>query len=126
MATYKPILLIFGYITAISIITATQTGNFNWTPGMNIFMAGFFLIFSFFKMLDVKGFAESYGMYDIAAKKIRVWGFIYPFVELALGIAHAISFHPILTNLVTLIVMSISIIGVLQSVFNKHEIKYAC
>lgn len=77
-------------------------------------------------MLDVKGFAESHGMYDIAAKKIRVWGFIYPFVELALGIAHAISFQPILTNLVTLIVMSISIIGVLQSVFNKHEIKYAC
>ena len=126
LATYKPILLIFGYITGISIIAATQNGNFNWMQGMNIFMAGFFLTFSFFKMLDVKGFAESYGMYDVVAKKIPVWGFIYPFVELALGIAYAVGFEPILTNVVTLIVMSVSIIGVLQSVFNKRKIKCAC
>ncbi|MFN0082611.1 MAG: heavy-metal-associated domain-containing protein [Ferruginibacter sp.] len=126
LATYKPILLIFGYITAISIIAATQDEQFEWMQGMNIFMAGFFLTFSFFKMLDVKGFAESYGMYDVVAKKIPAWGFIYPFVELALGIAYAIGFQPIITNLVTLIVMSISIIGVLQSVFNKRKIKCAC
>lgn len=126
LATYKPILLIFGYITAISIISATQNGNFNWMQSMNIFMAGFFLTFSFFKMLDVKGFAESYGMYDVVAKKVPVWGFIYPFVELALGIAYAVGFQPILTNLLTLIVMSVSIVGVLQSVFNKRKIKCAC
>ena len=126
LATYKPILLIFGYITVISIIAATQNGQFKWMQGMNIFMAGFFLTFSFFKMLDVKGFAESYGMYDVVAKKIPAWGFIYPFVELALGIAYAIGFQPIFTNLVTLIVMSVSIIGVLQSVFNKRKIKCAC
>ena len=33
---------------------------------MNVFMAGFFLSFSFFKMPDLKGFAESYSMYDVA------------------------------------------------------------
>ena len=126
LATYKPILLIFAYITAISIIAALQNGNFNWMKGMNIFMAGFFLTFSFFKMLDVKGFAESYGMYDVVAKRIPAWGFTYPFVELALGIAYAVGFQPILTNLVTLIVMSVSIIGVLQSVLNKRKIKCAC
>ena len=126
LATYKPILLIFAYITAISIIAALQNGNFNWMKGMNIFMAGFFLTFSFFKMLDVKGFAESYGMYDVVAKRIPAWGFTYPFVELALGIAYAVGFQPILTNVVTLIVMSVSIIGVLQSVLNKRKIKCAC
>ena len=126
LATYKPILLIFGYITTISLITATQEGQFNWMKGMNIFMAGFFLTFSFFKMLDIKGFAESYGMYDVVAKKIPVWGFAYPFVEFALGISFAVGFQPIIINFVTLIVMTVSIIGVLQSVFNKRKIKCAC
>ena len=125
-ATYKPILLIFGYISVISIIAAMQGGQFNWMQGMNIFMAGFFLTFSFFKLLDVKGFAESYGMYDIVAKKIPAWGLIYPFVELALGIAYAVNFQPVVTNIVTLVVMSVSIVGVLQSVFNKRTIKCAC
>lgn len=126
LTTYKPILLIFGYITTISIIAATHQNTFHLMQAMNVFMAGFFITFSFFKMLDLKGFAESYSMYDVIAKKIKAWGFIYAFIELALGIAYATNFQPIITNIVTLAVMSISIIGVLQSVLNKQKIKCAC
>ena len=32
---------------------------------MQYFMAGFFILFSFFKFLDMKGFARSYAMYDL-------------------------------------------------------------
>ncbi len=126
LATYKPILLIFGYITTITIIAATHQNTFHWMQAMNIFMAGFFLTFSFFKMLDINGFAESYSMYDIVAKKVKAWGYVYAFVELGLGIAYATNFQPLVTNIVTLVVMSISIIGVLQSVFNKRKIQCAC
>lgn len=124
--TYKPILLIFGYITTIAIIAALKQNGFDWMTGMRIFMAGFFLTFSFFKMLDLKAFAESYAMYDIVAKKLKAWGFVYAFIELALGIAYATGFNPLLTNIVTLAVMTISIVGVLQSVFNKRKIQCAC
>lgn len=126
LATYKPIFLIFGYIIVIAAIAATKFGQFSWMYAMNIFMAGFFLTFSFFKLLDLKGFAESYSMYDIIAKKIPAWGYIYSFVELTLGIAYSTGFLPLLTNIVTLIVMTISIIGVLQSVLNKRKIRCAC
>lgn len=126
LSTYKPILIIFAYITIISIIAGTQHNTFHWMQAMNIFMAGFFLTFSFFKMLDLKGFAESYSMYDIIAKKVKAWGFVYAFIELALGIAYATNFQPFVTNIVTLVVMSISIIGVLQSVLNKRKIQCAC
>ena len=126
LATYKPILLIFAYITAIAFIASYKNNSINWMDAMRIFMAGFFLTFSFFKMLDLKSFAESYSMYDIVAKKLNSWGYIYAFIELSLGIAYAINFQPIIVNIVTLIVMIISIIGVLQSVFNKRKIKCAC
>lgn len=125
-ATYKPILLIFGYIIIISGIAAASGNNFNSLQFMRVFMAGFFLTFSFFKMLDLSGFADSYSMYDIVAKKFRQWSYIYAFIELALGIAYAINFQPVVTNLVTLIIMSVSIVGVLQSVLNKRKIKCAC
>jgi copper chaperone CopZ len=124
--TYKPILLIFGYVSIISIISATQENSFHWMKAMNTFMAGFFLTFSFFKMLDLKGFAQSYAMYDVVAKKIKAWGYIYAFIELSLGIAYTTNFNPLLTNATTFIVMSISIIGVLQSVLNKTKIRCAC
>ena len=125
-STYKPILLIFGYITAIAIISATHQDTFHWMQAMNVFMTGFFLTFSFFKILDLNGFADSYSMYDIVARKLKPWGYMYAFIELGLGIAYATNFQPLLTNSVTLIVMTVSIIGVLQSVFNKRKIQCAC
>lgn len=123
--TYKPVLLIFGYVSLVAVLISVTAG-LGWMTGMRIFMSGFFLVFSFFKMLDINGFADSYSMYDIVAKKFKTWGYIYVFIELALGLAFAINFNPFLTNVVTLAVMSISIIGVLQSVLNKRKIQCAC
>ena len=124
--TYKPILIIFAYITGISLLIEYMHGEFILMRWMNHFMAGFFLVFSFFKLLNLKGFAESYSMYDIVATKWNSWGYVYAFTELALGIAFLTGFNPILTNSVTFVVMAVSIIGVLQSVFNKRKIKCAC
>jgi copper chaperone CopZ len=126
ITTYKPILLIFAYITAATVIIEWNHGAFSLMRWMNHFMAGFFLVFSFFKMLDLPGFADSYSTYDIIAKKWRGWGFFYAFIEVALGLAYVANFQPVITNWITLIVMAISIIGVLQSVFNKRKIKCAC
>ena len=126
LATYKPILLIFAFITGITLLNEWVTGDFLWMRWMSNFMAGFFLVFSFFKLLNLKGFAESYSMYDVIAKKWSGWGYVFAFVELALGIAFLTGFNPILTNSITFVVMSVSVIGVLQSVFNKRKIKCAC
>lgn len=124
--TYKPILLIFAYISTIAIIAVIINDQLGITGAMRIFMAGFFISFSFFKMLDLNGFADSYSTYDIVAKKFRQWGYVYAFVELALGLAYAANFQPVIINYITLVVMSVSIIGVLQSVLNKRKIKCAC
>jgi hypothetical protein len=93
---------------------------------MRHFMAGFFLVFSFFKLLDLKGFVENYSSYDIIARKWAGWGYVYAFIELGLGIAFLMNFSPLLTNAVTFAVMSISIIGVLQSILNRRKIQCAC
>lgn len=124
--TYKPILLIFFYILLVTTLVQTQNTKFDFMQAMRHFMSGFFLIFSFFKLLNIKGFAESYVMYDVLAKKIPAWAYLYVFIELGLGIAFLINFNPILTNSLTVLVMSISIIGVLQSVLNKQKIQCAC
>jgi copper chaperone CopZ len=121
-ATYKPLLLIAAFIAGVSILTSKGSVHL----GMNTFMAGFFLVFSFFKLLNLKGFAESYAMYDVLAIKVPAYGYIYPFIELALGIAFLTGFNPIATNWATIVVMGLSSIGVIQSVLNKKKIQCAC
>jgi copper chaperone CopZ len=122
VATYWPILLIAMYITGVSALLAD--GSFH--IGMNYFMAGFFLVFSFFKFMDLKGFASSYATYDLLAMKVRAWGFVYPFIELTLGLAYATGFKHLFTNWATLLIMGFSSIGVIQSVLNKKKIACAC
>ncbi|MDX2127984.1 MAG: heavy metal-associated domain-containing protein [Chloroherpetonaceae bacterium] len=125
-STYRPIFLIFGYILLASVIEPLATRSFNIMQSMERFMAGFFLVFSFFKLLNLKGFAESYAMYDIIAKSFPQWGYVYAFIELGLGIFYLIGLLPLATNLITFIVMSVSIVGVFQSVMSKNQFQCAC
>ena len=125
-STYKPVLLIFLYIFSVTALLEITAENIDLSRWMRHFMAGFFLTFSFFKMLNLKGFKDSYLMYDIIARKFPLWGYIYAFTELILGIAFLVNFNPIITNSMTFVVMSVSIIGVLRTVLNKKAIKCAC
>lgn len=124
--TYKPILLIFFYITLTTVLIQINNQHFDLMQWMRHFMAAFFLVFSFFKLLNLKGFAESYAMYDILARRFPSWAYIYAFIELALGIGYMIDFNPIVINTVSFFVMSVSIIGVLKTVLNKQQIQCAC
>lgn len=125
-AIYKPILLIFFYITLLTFLVQFANDRFDAMQGMRHFMAGFFLVFSFFKILNLKGFAESYVMYDVVAKRFPIWAYVYAFIELGLGIAYVININTFITNAITFLVMSVSIIGVLQSILNKKKIQCAC
>ena len=131
--TYKPLLLIVGLLVFICTLAQVQTaepmiGLLSVDPmlWMRHFMAGFFLAFSFFKLLNVSGFANSYRMYDWVAQKFPVWGYIYPFVELSLGALYLTNAAPVFTNWATVIILGVSSLGVIESNLNKKKIQCAC
>lgn len=126
LATYKPLLLIIGFTVGISFLVQFPFTEFSGMLWMRHFMAGFFIVFAFFKLLNIEGFASSYRMYDIIAQRWKAWGLVYPFVELGLGIAYLINAAPFWTNLVTVVVLGISSIGVIKSNLDKRKIKCAC
>jgi copper chaperone CopZ len=129
LGTYSPLLLILGYLLGASVVVQVDMGglaNVSAMETMRYFMAGFFLVFSFFKLLDINAFADAYAGYDLLAKRWRGWGLIYPFVELALGAAYLAHFNPLLTHWVTIIVMGFSAIGVVKAVLSKTQIQCAC
>jgi len=124
--TYKPLIIIILFILGVTILAQYPFADFSFMLWMRHFMAGFFIVFAFFKILNVSGFADSYAMYDIVAEKWKGWGYLYPFVELTLGVFYLINFMPVVTNLITITVLGISTIGVVRSNLRKEEIKCAC
>jgi cation transport ATPase len=126
ITTYYPLLLIFAFISGVSLVASWNQGAVNAMQFMNAFMAGFFIVFSFFKLLDLKGFAESYAMYDLLAIKVPAYGYVYPFIELGLGVAFLTHTQPFYINIATIAVMGFSSIGVIRSVIDKKQIRCAC
>ena len=119
-----PLFLIFGYIIVTSFLLNQSSWNTN--EFMLDFMGLFYIIFSFFKFLDVKGFAMSFQMYDPLAKKVKAYGLIYPFIELALGLLFLFRYQIQIALVLTLIVLGVTTIGVTKSLLDKKAIKCAC
>lgn len=124
--SYKPLAIIVLYLLGTTLLIEASSGLFLWQTWMANFMAGFFLVFSFFKMLDIPAFARAYQSYDIIAEKAPWYGYVFPFIELGLGVAYLLYSDNSITHLVTAIVMFVSLIGVVRSVVRKSEIRCAC
>lgn len=126
LATYRPLLLIVGYLLGITAIVELTATRFDAGRAMTNFMGGFFLAFSFFKMLDVRAFATAYSTYDVVASRWPGYGLVYPFLELLLGVAYLSGVAPVATNAATLILMVIGLVGVTEAVLNRRRIQCAC
>lgn len=126
LKTYKPLLLVFAFIIMVATLASFRDGKFHTMYWMHYFMGGFFIAFSFFKLLDLKAFADSYSSYDLLAAKWYSYGMIYPFFELGLGLAFINNWEPLVTSVVTVALMGFSSIGVIKAVMSKRKIRCAC
>jgi hypothetical protein len=120
----KPLLLIILYITTASVLL--RYNDWSWSQFMLDFMGLFYIVFSFFKMLDLKGFPESFKMYDPLAKRVPIYGKIYPFIETALGLMFLMRFEVKIALIATLLVLGITTIGVTKTLLDKKAIQCAC
>ncbi len=124
--TYKPLVLIFLFVSGVAALASFQERFFSWHDWMRYFMAGFFIVFSFFKFLDLKGFARSYAMYDLLAKQWKGYGYVYPFVELGLGVLYITAIHLPATHVATIVIMGFSSIGVIRNMLSPNQVQCAC
>lgn len=120
----KPLFLIFAYLFTASFLL--NYSNWNLKEAMLDFMGLFFIVFSFFKFLDLKGFPESFKMYDPLAKAIPIYALIYPFIELILGMLFLMRIQIYIALIATLIILGITTYGVLKTLLSKKSIRCAC
>ncbi len=123
---FVPLLIIFAFIIAFTAMRQWFFGQWDTMDAMNDFMGAFFIVFGLFKIINLKGFVEAYSMYDIVAQQSSAYAYLYPFIELALGISYLMRTYPIATNSITLILMIISSIGVAIELSKNKEIICAC
>lgn len=119
-----PLFLIFGFIIGTTFIIHIDTMNLR--EMMLDFMALFFMVFSFFKLLDLRGFQSSFKQYDPLASALPFYGWIYPFIELGLGISLIRNYAPNWMLMLILGVLGITTVGVTRVLLQKKTMQCAC
>ncbi len=120
----RPLFLIFLYL--FSTVFLLNIRDWSVTEAMLDFMGLFYIVFSFFKFLDLKGFPESFRMYDPLAKVFPFYGWAYPFLELGLGLMFLMRYQITFALVVTIVVLGLTTLGVTKTLLDKKQIRCAC
>lgn len=125
LKNYMPLIVVVMLIL-VSSIAALWTTGFSLREFFLNFMTGFFLVFSGFKLMDIKGFADGYSTYDLLASRFKPYGYVYPFIELAFGVVMLSGYHPDALLWTEFIVMLFSGLGVAIKLVKGEEFQCAC
>jgi hypothetical protein len=79
-----------------------------------------------FKFFDLEGFADGFQMYDLLAKPFRPYSYIYPFIELGLGLGYLSRWQPMLIYTITILVMLFGALGVVNALRKGLDVECAC
>ena len=126
LKSFVPLIIIFAFIIVFSVIASWWRQVFSYQSIMIDFMAGFFLVFGAFKLIKLSAFVEAYAMYDEIAKRAKAYGYIYPFVEIALGLAFLLRFEIVTVAWITLGLMIINSFGAYNGIRDKKVLMCGC
>lgn len=118
-------LVIFG-ILATSIALSYSVGDGGLQDWMRWFMGVFFVVFAGFKFVGYKMFATMFAGYDVVAKRSTLYAYVYPFIELVLGLAYLFNFFGVARDAFTVVIMFVSAIGVYTEFKKRSGIHCAC
>lgn len=123
---FLPIIIIFASIFIFTTIAILARGSWSAVFTMRMMMGSFFLVFGSFKIFNLKAFVEAYSIYDIVAKRSRMYAFAYPFLELTIAGLYLVNLGGVYRDIFTFVLMLISTVGVIQKIRQKETIPCAC
>lgn len=124
---YIPLMVIVGLtLLAAFAKQVAHAGPWDGTLWMHDFMGFFLVVFSMFKFFNLEGFADGFQMYDLLAKPFRPYAYVYPFIELGLGLGYLSLWEPTIIYVATVVVMLFGALGVFRALAKGLDIECAC
>lgn len=122
---------LFAMLTLVTALSFLRNAPFSeaaldWHSVMADWMGFFFLIFGGLKVVNLKNFAAMYRGYDVIAKQNPWWGYVYPFIEVGLGVLFIVREFMVPASFVTIILMSVGMIGIYKKLRSEGEVQCAC
>ncbi len=127
--SYMPLVVIILLILVVAGVVSWndyQQNQFSFSGAISYFMAGFFIVFAGFKLMDLPGFARGYFTYDLLAQRVMGYGYVYPFIELGFGLSMLAGLQPAWLLWTEFAVMAFSGLGVTVKLAKGEQFQCAC
>lgn len=108
------------------IISATLMGtlySINAIEWIRWFMGGLMIIFGGLKLMGIEVFIKVFPLYDLIAKRIKPYRFVYPLLQVLLGMFFITGSIPLIRNSVTIIISLSGLIGMIKVVSRRGAIR---
>ncbi len=122
---FLPLITMFAIVTVFTVAMGF-VGGLNVHYLMSMFMGGFFVVFGSLKVFNLSGFARSYRAYDDIASRLSMWGYVYPFVEVALGVLFLLEIGVLYASIVTAVIMFQKAYSVSRNLLAGNQPQCAC
>jgi hypothetical protein len=110
----------------------------HYGPWVHAWMGVFYIIVSLLKLRDINGFVDAFAKYDVISRRYRYYGYVYPFLELVLGLMmittiiqsslpqSLLLLDSMIPLVSSIILMMITNIGACSILINKPKQKIRC
>lgn len=121
---YLPLLVLIAVaaLGALAIVSRS-IGLMHW---MQFFMGLLFCQFSMLKLFNPLQFADGFQKYDWIAKHFRGYAYLYPLIELGLGIGYLSGSYPLAVNILTIAITGIGAFGAIRALNAGLDVRCAC
>ncbi len=116
-------------LTSIFLLSIVLSYLFSSNTFMMYLMWIWFLAFWTLKLPDIRSFAQSFAQYDIIAQKWYPYGYIYPFIEIVLGILYIFNTQMLFMREINIIALLVSILWIVSAyrvIASKKKVLCAC
>ena len=96
------------------------------TDLMTNIMGTIFIVFGCLKLVNLNKFVEIFSKYDIVSKHVKGYGFVYPFIEIIVGISLLTKNYLVGSYITTFALMIISLVGVVTSLMKGLTLRCGC
>jgi hypothetical protein len=126
LSNFKALILIVSLFSSVFVLSFILNNNVLNPRFIEIYMSIIFIIFGLLKLYDITTFSTIFSKYDIIANTFNIYGYIYPFIELFLGIGFYLGYYINVILYITISLMTISLISVLISIAQNKVLRCGC
>jgi hypothetical protein len=123
---YLPLAVLVGVAFVAALAVQAGFGRWDARAWMLRGMGLFLVLISLLKFVNLPGFVDGFRKYDLGARWIPAYGYLYPFIEFGLGLGYLAQWRlPWLFGL-TIGVMLFGIAGVVRGLARGLDVDCAC